>query len=237
MKILNTILMAIFCIMFYSCEPASYVKLVKDRVKNTETYHLSFNKYTTSKIRKDRQKFSIQFMKTNIKEGMVDIFISTDRYPTEAEFSEEAYLLSSREKVQVVLENIKQVAIREDQIINGTNTTYQTVISHVPVTTTVQKTVNDVPVTETKTDIQEVRSEVPVQNNYQRITQSNYISEKMLISVPKDTLENLCKYTSFTIRIYNKENDFWNIDFNNYDYADIKNLLNNKVNPYNISHN
>lgn len=176
-------------------------------------------------------------MKTNLKEGMVDILISTDRYPTEAEFSEESYLLSSSEKIQVVLENIKQVAIKEDQIINGTNTTYQTVISHVPVTTTVQKTVNDVPVTETKTDIQEVRSEVPVQNNYQRVTQSNYISEKMLISVPQDTLENLCKYTFFTIRIYNKENDFWNIDFNNYNVIDIKNLLNNKVNPYNISHN
>ena len=237
MKILSTILLVVFSVIFYSCEPASYVKLVKDKVKNTETYHLSFSKTVNSKIERNRQKFDIQFMKTNKNEDVVEIYITTSRYPSDAEFSSEAYLLASTEKVQVVLENIRQVAIQEDNVVNKTHTTYQTVTSHVPVTTTVQKTVNDVPVTETTTDIKVVQSEVPVQNNYQSVTQSNYISEKMMISVPKDALENLCKYTFFSIRIYNKDNDFWNIDFNNYNVTDIKNLLNNKVNPFNISHN
>ena len=80
MKIFSTILMAIFCIMFYSCEPVSYVKLVKDRVKNTETYHLSFNKTVNSKIERNRQKFDIQFMKTNKNEDTVEIYITTNRY-------------------------------------------------------------------------------------------------------------------------------------------------------------
>ncbi|HMR88749.1 MAG TPA: hypothetical protein PKD51_11380 [Saprospiraceae bacterium] len=237
MKILNTFILFLLILFNYSCEPISRIRLVKDRVKNTETYQYELNKSATSKIAKTYQTFKIEFIKMNTNEGMIDMFISTNRFPANAEFNKDTYFLAATLKIEAELLNIRQVPITEHNTVNQTNTTYHTTTSHVPVTTTVQKIVNDVPVTETKTDIQVVQSQVPVQNNYHRVTESSYIAEKFKISIPKETLENLCTYSQFTLRLYDQDNDFWNIDFNNYNVTDIKNLLNNKVDPYNISHN
>jgi hypothetical protein len=213
------------------------VKLVRDKVKNTETIHYSLSKSSTSKINRASQNFDIQFLKTSLKADSVDIFITTNRQPFQPEFDRAGYLLVATEKVQVTLENIRQVPISENSVVSGSNTTYQTTFNHVPVTTTTQKTVNDVPVTETKTEVQVVQSQVPVQNHYQQVTNNNYIAEKFKISVAKETLEKICSYHQFKLRLYNQENDFWNIDFNTYNVTEIKNLLHNKVLPQNISHN
>ncbi|MBK8625451.1 MAG: hypothetical protein IPN86_07790 [Saprospiraceae bacterium] len=237
MKTFSLLLSALFIVIFYSCEPVSYVRLVKDHVKKTETYLLNFEKITMSKISQVNQKFKLEFYKVNKDGNMIDIFISTNRFPTVPPFTNEAYLLAGAQKINVDLINTLQIPISEKNVVQHTNTTYQTTFNHVPVTTTVQKTVDDVPVTETKTEIQLVQSQVPVQNNYNTVTESNYIAEKFKISIAKETLENICISPQFTLRIYNAENDFWNIVLTNYNVIDIKNFLNNKVAQHNISIN
>ncbi|MBL0101940.1 MAG: hypothetical protein IPP49_19395 [Saprospiraceae bacterium] len=93
-------------------------------------------------------------------------------------------------------------------VSNNSYTSYENRTTHVPVTTTVQSTVNDVPVTETKTEIKVVNEMVPVTNNRQRVSAVSYLVTKNRIRIPSQELKELCAHSQIVLRIYNEDNDF-----------------------------
>ena len=234
---LNLIFTLFMLVSLYSCNTLSSpsVRLVNDYVKNTKTYLLEFNKSQSSQLGKISQVFSLEFVKSNVNPEFVDLVIKTNQSLSEAPFSKEIFLLAGTKKNSYNLENIRSTPISENVVSNNSYTSYENRTTHVPVTTTVQSTVNDVPVTETKTEIQVVNEMVPVTNNRQRVSAVSYLVTKNRIRIPSQELKELCAHSQIVLRIYNEDNDFWTLNFNNYDIYEIKNLLDNKVQSHRIS--
>ena len=120
-------------------------------------------------------------------------------------------------------------------LTNSTNTTFETQVSHVPVTKTTQKLVNNETVTETNTEIEVVTKMVPVQNNVSTVSNINYIFTKNRTRIPIEDLIKICKNPSFEMRVYNADNDFWTINFNQYNIKELWHLINQKVPSSRIS--
>lgn len=237
MKISNIYIALLGIFLLYSCETVSSVRLIKDRAKNIETYYYKIDKSTLSEILRNVQQFQIEFIKSSPHEDKMEIFITLKRHPTIPELSPEVYLINASKSYVNTLEKVRQIAVNENNVTHHTQTTYQTTTQHIPKTTTVEKIVDDKKVIETTTETEVVNTSVPVQNNYQQTVTNNYISERYRILIDQNELRTLCLLPTFSFRLYNTDNDFWNIALSTYQVSQIRNLLNNTVNPYNIKHN
>jgi hypothetical protein len=230
----TVLLPILLCISFYSCEPISYVRLVKDKIKETDTYLLTTTKYANSALKRKHQQFNLEFIKTNINPGKVDIFITTYLDPNDSDLSNEVYFMFGAQKMKYEMTNLKTSEVNENRVTNENYTTYQTTTKSVPVTTTESKMVNDQLVTETKTEMQTVNEQTPVQNTRQISRNVNYTVSKNKITIEEEQLKSLASHNNFYLRIYNNENDFWSIQFNQYNSRDLKNFINKIVAPHNI---
>lgn len=224
----------LFCCMFYSCEPVSYVRLVKDTIKETDTYLLTSTKYATSALKRKHQRFNLEFIKTSTNPNMVDIIITTKLDVNDADLSNEVYFMYGAQKMKYEMTNLKTAAVNENRLDNETYTTYQNTTKQVPVTKTETKMVNDQWVTETKTEMQVVNEQTPVQNTRQISRNVSYTLSKNKISLTEEQLKTMISLNTFYLRIYNNENDFWSLDFTLYNTKDLKNFINKVVAPHNI---
>lgn len=229
------LLFAVFlCVTHFSCTPVNNVRLVKDNIKGTETYMYATTKFANSAIRRKSQKFDIEFIKSNANPEMVDIIITTYLNPNDSELSNELYFLYGAQKIKYEMTNLKITPVNENSLTNENYTTYQTVTKQVPVTKTESKIVNDQVVTETTTEMQSVSEQVPVQNSRQVSSNVNYIVSKNKITITQDALKSLVSLRNFYFRFYNADQDFWSIQFFEYNITNLKNFINKIVQPYNI---
>jgi hypothetical protein len=234
----TVLLPILLCISIYSCEPVSYVRLIKDRVKETNTFLLVRTKNATSAVNKYRQRFDLEFIKSSKKPGFVDIIVQTNIYPRQALQANEAYFLMGSQKMAYTLENIKETPINHNRVTNENYTTYPNTTRQVPIVTTETKTVNDVLVTETKTEMQVVTESSPVQNTRQIHSTINYIHLKSRLTIEEENFKKLVDAKHFRLRIYNTNNDFWSLNFSTlYEDKELTNFLNNKVQSNRITVN
>lgn len=225
----------ILCCTLYSCQPVSYVRLVKDNVKETKTLLLSSTKFATSAVSRHYQRFDLEFIKSSKNPGFVDIIVQTNIYPKQSSLANEVFFIIGSQKMPYKLENVKETPINQDNVTSENYTTYQNTTKHVPVTTTETKTVNDVPVTETKTEMQVVTESVPVQNTRQVHSTVNYIFIKSKITLEEENLKKLVDAKNFYLRIYDTDDDYWNLNFSTtYVDKELINFLNNNVQAHRI---
>ena len=155
-------------------------------------------------------------------------------FPNDSQLVKELYFLVENYALKHDLETISEIPVHKDIVTNEYYTTYQTTTSHVPTVTTETKTVNNVPVSTTKTTMNLVTKEIPIRNTRQVHSKINYIESKTKLTIDESTILRLVSSQILYLRIYNSQNDFWSINFNKLETQDLLNFLNNRVLVQNI---
>lgn len=225
-----------FTIAFYGCEVNHSNRLIKDKVRNVDIYTLDFKKAEKSKIHRIYKSFHIEFKKEGIRNDQIDVNIISKQQIYEPEYADLAYFLVHDQIYKYDFINISNMKIMEEEqsskleVINTSATELKTVTQVVPV------------VTETGIVHQVQTEHIPVTTN--NISKNNHIKTKIAekiyskrkILVNGELLNKLRNKESFMLRIYDKDNDFWDIRFTKYNIAALMNFIDNQVSKYNISH-
>ena len=211
-----------------SCE-YGYVKRIDDRVKNEVTYIWNITKDKYSSIHSQNRTFNTSFVKKESRPEILTININSTFPVTYKDYQDTVYVIIQNRIHKFPLRwKDGNVAFKEKKdIINNyttTNTDVKTQNTTVvtPVSNDTQNksdqsnsTTNTTTTTTTKTD-----HSTSVQTDI-----LDKISSERYIELP---IEKLSKnYPGFKIRIYSlKDDDFWELNYNNYDYANIMKVAN-----------
>lgn len=215
-------------IIFTSCVPL--VRKIHDDVRNVTTYQWSNSKLTSSKINRISRSFTYSLNKEGIKNKNLKLEVLSSFPVTQAEYKDTAYIITNDTILKVLFIRLEDIKYQEQ--INNIQTTTAT-------TTNVK--------TESVTTVEPVKSTESTENRSEKINNTNtttststntdtkvdteilnkVLSKRIIQTNDNETFIKTLRGPKTTIRIYNVNNDFWDIKLLAEEKAQIAKFLNN----------
>jgi len=215
-------------IIFTSCVPL--VRKIHDDVRNVTMYQWSNSKLTSSKIDRIYRSFNYSLNKEGINNKNLKLEISSSFPVTEAGYQDTAYIITKDTILKVLFIRLEDIKYQEQ--INNIQTTTAT-------TTNVK--------TESVTTVEPVKSTESTENRSEKINNTNtttststntdtkvdteilnkVLSKRIIHTNDNETFIKTLRAPKTTIRIYNTNNDFWDIKLLAEEKAQIAKFLNN----------
>lgn len=213
-------------ILSFSC--VSPVKVFNDNVKKTTIYSWVQTKIVRSKMYNIQNNFTVDLKKYGKTDDRI-VFQIESSYPViNAAYTDTAYFVIGGKIISIPFLSIDDIRYKEQ--INSINSTTNTnvvvetnsssntepvISSNTENRAAVVKETQTTTTSTTKTDT-DVKTEIL----------DKVYSKRVLMILPED-LRLVSKQFHAKLRIYNKKNDYWDINFNTTDLEKIKILLNN----------
>lgn len=195
-----------------SCVPV--VRKINDEVRNITIYQWSHSKYASSKINKISRSFKYILQKEGINNQGMTWHISSSFPVTQPDYKDTAYLITIDTILKIPFLRIEDIKYQEQ--VNNIKTTTAT-------TTNVK--------TESVTKVEPVKTNATTENRSEKVNNTNtttntstntntkvdtkildkVLSKRLFQTTDIQTLIKALKSDKSNIRIYNQENDFWDI--------------------------
>lgn len=215
-------------IILTSCVPV--VRKIHDEVRNVTTYQWSNSKYASSKINRISRSFSYSLSKEGINNRNLKWEIWSSFPVTQADYKDTAYIITNDTILKVLFIRLEDIKYQEQ--INNIQTTTAT-------TTNVK--------TESVTTIEPVKSSTSTENRSEKINNTNtttststntdtkvdteildkVLSKRIIQAPDNEYFAKALRAPKTTIRVYNTNNDFWDIKLLAEEKTQIAKFLNN----------
>lgn len=220
-------------ISLYSCIPmvTSKTKIVYDKVK--KTYIVKWGKSTSARSKVDNKyrNFYLEMRKMRLANDSLSLYISSNFLITEPDYLPEAYFMWGKKIEKVDFENLKTLEYLENQNIINTATTTQTDVRTDNTSTTEPaksdaRSAETVKKTETTTTTN-VSTDTNIQSEI-----LNKVSSIRSMKVSEEMIDEIIKLsktqTPMYIRLYNTNNDFWDIKLSTTDLIPLEEFFTGK---------
>ncbi len=213
-------------IILTSCVPV--VRKIHDEVRNVTTYQWSNSKYASSKINRISRSFSYSLSKEGINNRNLKWEIWSSFPVTQADYKNTAYIITNDTILKVLFIRLEDIKYQEQ--INNIQTT--------TATTTNVKTKSVTTIEPVKSST-ENRSEKINNTNTTTSTSTNtdtkvdteildkVLSKRIIQATDNEYFAKALRAPKTTIRVYNTNNDFWDIKLLAEEKTQIAKFLNN----------
>jgi len=228
---MRPILQALFYSLIFSltsCIPV--VRKIQDDIRNVTTYQWSQSKHANSKINRQSRIFHFTFKKEGVNNDKMTWQISSNFLVTNPDYKDTAYLITDDTTLAVQYMRIDDISYQEQ--VNKVETTTETttnvntesVTTEVPIETSSStenrsKEVNNTSTTTSTSTNTGTKVDTEILNKV--------LSTRMIKADDNELLIKTLRANKMTLRIYNTDNDFWDIKFLQEEKAQIIKFLNN----------